>query len=97
MWELQTFYCEGDGRCCIQDEVWTYADDDVCDKFENQDKYAGTIFRQITTSMEVLAPQFIYWDSHKYKFISTCVKTTAHETYEEAIAATLAKLKEVGE
>lgn len=54
-----------------------------------------TVFDRITQSPEVLAPQCIYWDSFKYRFISTCVRTTEHETYEGAFAATLEKLMEV--
>lgn len=93
------FYCEGDGRCCVQDDMWTYADEDACEKFENRDKYAGTRFRQITASPEVLAPYFVEkqpdkWDGDDYPYYSYLTKEW-YATKEEAIAATVAKLKGV--
>jgi hypothetical protein len=92
------FYCEGDGRCCVQDETWTYSDDDACEKFENQDTYAGTRFRKITASPEVLAEEFveIMYNHLRGEYQPFSMLTYEfYEEREEAIAATVAKLEEM--
>lgn len=52
----------------------------------------ATVFDQITTSPEVLAEDLIY-DVGKV-WASTLIVDTSFDSYEEAIAATVAKLKE---
>lgn len=96
------FYCEGDGRCCVKDETWRYSDDDACEKFENLDKYAGTHFRQITASPDVMAEKLVYDWGHlfhngdiKIYWKSTILPDAVFSSKAEAIAATVAKLKEV--
>ena len=57
-----------------------------------------TLFHRITTSPEVLAPYFVRadFDEPFLPWLST-LTNKSFETYEEAIAATVAKLKEVAE
>ena len=96
------FYCEGDGRCCARDDMWMYEYEDACEKFENQDKYAGTRFRQITKSPEVLAEKLVYCEKPERfcecaSWRSVILGNISFIKREEAIAATVEKLKEVAE
>lgn len=54
----------------------------------------ATVFRQITASPEVLAPHLVYGDKEGY-FYSTIIEGERFLTIVKAIAATVAKLKEV--
>ena len=54
-----------------------------------------TVFDQITASQEVLAEDMVY--SVGKVWASTLIVDTTFDSYEEAIAATVEKLKEVAE
>ena len=75
------------------------SDGENCRNYE-----VSTLFDRITTSPEVLAPNFVVEEIAEYltaKFVtgyrSTIIPDKIWENYEEAIAATVAKLKEVAE
>jgi hypothetical protein len=64
------------------------------------DKSKPTLFDRITQSPEVLAEKFVYCENEEYTFscaswCSTLLGNTSYARKEEAIAATVAKLKEV--
>jgi hypothetical protein len=84
--------CEQQKLCLCPEEL------PACSKFEQKQQ---TVFKTITASPEVLAEKLVFWMSwHKangsveWVAVSTIVKGE-WETREEAIAATVARLKEV--
>jgi hypothetical protein len=70
-----------------------YSDCEACAKFEPANP---TVFHRIATSPEVLAPYFVTadFDEPFLPWFST-LTNESFETHEEAIAATVEKLKEV--
>lgn len=83
----------GDCRNYMRCESATCVSDTACDGFKS---YKKTLFDKITASHEVLAPYFVVadFDEPFLPWFST-LTNESFETYEEAIAATVAKLKEV--
>lgn len=67
----------------------------ACESFLNtiNGKASRTVFDRITASPEVLAEDMVYEIGAMWA--STLIVDTTFETYEEAIAATVEKLKEV--
>ena len=67
--------------------------DVACDGFKSDKR---TVFDRITESQDVLAPYFVMadFDDPFLPWFST-LTNESFKTYEEAIAATVAKLKEV--
>lgn len=54
-----------------------------------------TIFHRITSSPEVLAPYLVFFSARDNGWCSMLTAGSSYDTYKEAIAATVAKLKEV--
>ena len=69
---------------------------EACCGFTQIHKLPKTVFDHITTSPEVLAPYFVMadFDDSFFPWLST-LTNEPFKTYEDAIAATVAKLKEV--
>ena len=80
----------GDCRNYMSCESATCVSDTACDGFKSDKK---TLFDKITASPEVLAEDMVY--SVGKVWASTLIVDTTFDSYEEAIAATVAKLKEV--
>lgn len=72
----------------------------ACEDFEPQGK---TLFDRITSSPEVLAPKFVYYTVSRHQFgtcywyCSALIPGEKWSKEVEAIAATVARLKEVAE
>lgn len=71
------------------------------DKRRKAEQMSETVFVKITASPEVLAPCFVekhsdQWDDDDYAYYSYLTKEW-YATEDKAIAATVAKLKEVAE
>ena len=71
-----------------------------CFYWRNEAKPKQTIFKEITQSEEALAEKLVYitvtaWGETVY--MSTIIRDRMFKTREEAIAATVARLKEVAE
>lgn len=82
---------------CKKGVPWI-SEDDSCNNFEQKTKM--TVFQQITESPELLAEKLVYiivCDEDTSIRGWTSAFTDVHETKEQAIAATVAKLKEVVE
>ena len=92
----------------IDDGSDCYVCADCCRVGTAEDFPEYTVFHRITTSPEVLAPHFVYYDQDEYPAVTTIdgkevelrwrsmiCKERYYETEEQAIAATVAKLKEV--
>lgn len=74
-----------------------YANSPACHCFADkcQEITSPTVFDCITQSPEVLAEDFVYESGEMW--MSTLIVDTTFETWEEAHAATVAKLKDVAE
>lgn len=71
----------------------TVSENPACSNFEEKPK---TIFNQITASPEVLAPYLVFFSARDNGWCSM-LTAGSYDTYKEAIAATVAKLKEMAE
>lgn len=82
--------------CPISDEHFA----EMCGGFTQIQKPPKTLFDTITSSPEVLAPNFVYYIEGKYSLFgrrwkSTLTGDVCYVNRSSAIAATVAKLKEV--
>jgi hypothetical protein len=68
----------------------------LCEVCRWEDKDNPSLFYQITRSPEVLAPHLVYGDKEGY-FYSTIIEGERFLTIVKALAATVARLKEVEE
>lgn len=83
-------FCPITARCCRDDFLY-----DICSDFEQK---TDTVFLQITQSPETLADKLVYIvfdNTGREWWASTICDNTQWKTREEAIAATVAKLKKV--
>jgi hypothetical protein len=97
---MKCFHCDHYDKhtniCDVdRNEVLNPWDDSECDYL----KEPPTVFQRITASPEVLAPYFVEkqpdkWDDDDYPYYSYLTKEW-YATEDKAIAATVAKLKEV--
>lgn len=92
-----------DGYCSMRREIIPY---DVrvqrCEMFESKRRPKKTVFHQITASEETLAKQLVYReviteedDGYVYRWRSTIIPNDFWYDDAKALAATVAKLKEV--
>ena len=82
---------------CVGDEV-LYRCRDCDNVLEESDLEDVTVFDSVTISPEVLAEKLVYFVSTSWGeayWTSTITEEKEFESYEKAIAATVAKLKEV--
>lgn len=79
---------------CKKGVPWI-SEDDSCNNFEQKTKM--TVFQQITESPETLAVELVTLDCDGWWAYIGIGKRETYPTREEAIAATVAKLKEVAE
>ena len=102
LWDWSEGGIGGLAKCCGDCRNYFKCDsacknDWACEDFEPQGK---TLFDRITASPEVLAPNLVYFVSTSWGeayWTSTITEEKEFESYEDAIAATVAKLKEVAE
>jgi hypothetical protein len=80
---------------------WLCDDNKACEEFDPIVTPKQTVFQQITTSPEALAPLLVHIivceEDTSIRGWTSNVVQSVFETYEEAFAATVAKLKEVAE
>lgn len=77
---------------CKKGVPWI-SEDDSCNNFEQKTKM--TVFQQITQSPEMLAVELVTLDCDGWWAYVGVGKRKTYPTREEALAATVAKLKEV--
>jgi hypothetical protein len=90
------FHCKSGNFCSHHGTPWLTESNGACKDFEPIPKQ--TVFQSITQSPEVLAAEMVFWGHDKDgEWYTSHLLDEDYQTEAEAIAATVAKLKEVVE